>query len=170
MMASLSASGMGKMRESKSPTVKLKKRSPRAIFSLTWAATRRMGGVDVSPAIFEILMPWSGRFGDAHCSSPPVPATVARRLPLLCQFEIALAACSADRTATEPKYVTDGTGQLGAIQGVEMKVLDAVLDESGTLLGRDRGGDHVAHFRNVVEGTEQLVHPVGYHGAAGFGE
>ena len=62
--------------------------------------------------------------------------------------------------------MTDGVGELGTVQGVEMKFLDAVLTQALHLLDRDVGRDHAARLRILIQSVEPAAQPLGYRRSA----
>src|SRR6187399_1619960 len=66
--------------------------------------------------------------------------------------------------------VTDGVGQLGAVQRVEVELLDAVTLQRVHLLDGHRGGDQLARVGVVLEAIEAMLQPLGDRGAATLGK
>src|SRR6188768_1558305 len=56
--------------------------------------------------------------------------------------------------------VADGVGELGAVQCVEMELVDSVLLQLVHLLDGDRGRDQLARLGIVVESVEAMLQPV----------
>src|SRR6266404_153492 len=63
------------------------------------------------------------------------------------------------------QQMADGEHEIGAVHGVEVKGVDAVLGEFLHLAGGDGGRHQLAGFRIVVEAFEFLRKPVRYGGA-----
>src|SRR6266849_6520042 len=68
----------------------------------------------------------------------------------------------------DAEQMADGEHEVGAVHGVEMKGVDAVLGEFLHLAGRDGGRHQLAGFGIVVEAFEFLREPV-RHACAGAG-
>src|SRR5579885_289808 len=66
--------------------------------------------------------------------------------------------------------MADRINKVGAVQGVEVKIGDALIDEVQHLLGGDRGGDQLARRRLLVEALETRGKPLRYRGAGARGE
>src|SRR3954447_12184719 len=63
------------------------------------------------------------------------------------------------------QQVADREHQVGAVHGVEVEGVDAVLGEFLSLAGRDGGGQELARVRIVVQPVEFFREPCGYGGA-----
>src|SRR4051794_3918268 len=59
----------------------------------------------------------------------------------------------------DAQQVADGKHQVGAVHGVEMKSIDAVLGQLLHLAGRDRGGHQLAGLGVVIEAFEFVGQP-----------
>src|SRR6266404_341664 len=62
-----------------------------------------------------------------------------------------------------------GEGEIGAVQRVEMELLDAFALQAAAEIAGDGGGDHAARLEIVVEAVEQFREPWRYFGAAKTG-
>ena len=51
--------------------------------------------------------------------------------------------------------------QFGAVERIEVKLIDAVLPQALYLLDGHMGGDHAARFRVVVQTVEAMAQPFG---------
>ena len=68
----------------------------------------------------------------------------------------------------KPEQMADGIDEVGAVQRVEVKLGDALIDEAEHLLGGDGGSHQMARLLIVVEAFESVAEPVG-HARARFG-
>src|ERR1700690_2238606 len=66
--------------------------------------------------------------------------------------------------------MADGVREFGSIQGVEVKLADAVLTQALHLLDGHIRGDHAARIRIVLQSVEALAQPRRHGRAAAFGE
>src|SRR5579883_3613160 len=66
--------------------------------------------------------------------------------------------------------MADRVGEIGAVEGVEMELVDAAGVKLATLLGGDRGGDELAGARIAVEPLEEPREPGRDAGAAALRE
>src|SRR5262245_14449803 len=64
--------------------------------------------------------------------------------------------------------MTNGIDEIGAVQRVEVKTVDALVDEAEHLLGGDGGGNEVARLLVVLQFLESVAEPV-RHMRARFG-
>src|SRR4029450_9120666 len=64
--------------------------------------------------------------------------------------------------------MTDGVDEIGAVQRVEVKIVDALVDEAEHLLGGDGSGNEVARLLVVLQSLESVAEPV-RHVRARFG-
>src|SRR3954462_7702928 len=65
----------------------------------------------------------------------------------------------------DAEQVADGEHEIGAVHGVEVKGVDAVLGELLHLAGGDGGGYQLPRFGVVVEALELVGEPVRHRGA-----
>ena len=102
----------------------------------------------------------------------PLPQQRAERLRPLAMLErLAIRPpCASTAPRPQPERMADRVGEFGAIQGVEMELLDAVLPQALHLLDRHVRGDHAARVRIVVEAVEARAQPVRNGRAAALGE
>ena len=63
-----------------------------------------------------------------------------------------------------------GIGEVGAVQGVEVELVDPALFQTAALVGHHRRSHQLACFRVVIEALEKIGQPVGYLGAAKAGK
>src|ERR1700690_2460272 len=56
--------------------------------------------------------------------------------------------------------MTDREGQVGAVQGVEMELMDSLAYQSLDLADRERRGDHAPGVRILLEPLEARAQPV----------
>ena len=60
--------------------------------------------------------------------------------------------------------------ELGAIQGIKVKLIDAFPLQQSHLLDGNAGGDQFSRVRVIFETVESIVQPARHRGAALFGE
>ena len=66
--------------------------------------------------------------------------------------------------------MADGIDEVGAVQRVEVKLGDALIDQAEHLLGGDGGGHQIARLLIVIEALETVAEPVGNACAGPGGE
>src|SRR4051812_13542858 len=64
--------------------------------------------------------------------------------------------------------MADGIDEVGAVQRVEVKLGNTLIDQPEHLLGGNGGSDQMARLLVVVQAFEAVAKPVGY-ACAGFG-
>jgi hypothetical protein len=74
------------------------------------------------------------------------------------------------RLRPNPDQVADREYEVGAVHGVEVQVLDAVVDQVEHLLGADGGGHQTAGRRVVLEALEPVAEPLRHARARAPGE
>src|SRR5262245_28737236 len=56
--------------------------------------------------------------------------------------------------------MTDGVDEIGPVQRVEVKIVDALVDEAEHLFGGDGGGNEIARLLVVLQSYESMAEPV----------